>query len=253
MKSNSSNLNVFYVYSHRRKDTGEVFYIGKGKGRRAHTKSGRSELWGRIASKYGFYVSIITDELSEKDALTLEKELILKHDNLCNFTDGGEGISGYRHSEEAKIKIRLAHAGKKQSPEIIEARAAKLRGKKRTAEFGEEVRRRNLGRKASKEARLKMSASRKGKKRSFETIEKVASAHRGMKRSEESRNRMRESQKKRPVICLNKNVEFDSLSDAVRWLISIGFERATKGGVWRSLNSTVNGTAYGFSWKYADV
>ena len=37
--------------------------------------------------------------------------------NLCNLTNGGEGVSGLKHSEESKKKISLFKKGKKLSKE----------------------------------------------------------------------------------------------------------------------------------------
>lgn len=45
--------NSFYTYLHRRNDTGQVFYVGKGKGQRAHDKYKRSAHWKRIVAKHG--------------------------------------------------------------------------------------------------------------------------------------------------------------------------------------------------------
>jgi len=249
----TSQENKFYVYSHIRNDSGNIFYIGKGCARRAYQKSGRSELWTRIANKYGYSVKIIKNKMTEKDAFDLEADLIKKTEGLCNLTSGGEGVSGMVHSDEAREKIRKAHAGKKQSKEIIEARTKKLRGKKRTSEFCEDVRKRNLGRKASEETKRKMSEARKGRKPSKESIEKVAAAHRGLKRSDEARARMSAAQQKRSVFCAETSMLFESIKDAESWLRQNGHPKATKGGIWRSMNRTENGTAYGLTWKYADV
>lgn len=91
----------FYVYIHRRKTTGEVFYIGKGRRRRAWSSSGRNKHWGYVAKKHGFTVEIYTSNLQEWYAFELEKDLIAYYgrvqDNtgpLVNYTDGGEGPSG---------------------------------------------------------------------------------------------------------------------------------------------------------------
>ena len=43
----------FYVYVHKKKSNGEVFYVGKGSGKRAWSSFGRNEIWQRTANKYG--------------------------------------------------------------------------------------------------------------------------------------------------------------------------------------------------------
>lgn len=89
--------NIYYVYIHTRLDTGDVFYVGKGKGRRAWAKWNRNIWWVRIANKYGWTYEITQDNLSEGDAFLLEMWLIAKfrHEGveLCNIGDGGEGMT----------------------------------------------------------------------------------------------------------------------------------------------------------------
>ena len=93
--------NVYYVYVHRRNDTNEVFYVGKGKNRRAYSKTGRNQHWCNIVNKHSYSVEIMEKELSGDSAFDLEKELIkFYRDNghkLANISDGGEGASGCKH------------------------------------------------------------------------------------------------------------------------------------------------------------
>ena len=87
----------FYVYLHRRVSDGSVFYVGKGKGHRAWRWRGtRSPHWTNVASKNGVIVEIVKDGMSECCSFTLEKIVIgaIGVENLCNFSHGGEGVSG---------------------------------------------------------------------------------------------------------------------------------------------------------------
>lgn len=123
----------FYVYVHRRLDTGEVFYVGKGKDKRAYDKRSRNRRWKFIVDKAGYGVEILSDSLTEQQAFDLEISTI-KHyrglgNNLCNVSDGGQGISGYVHTEEAKAKMSTAKAGKAQSEEHKAKRSAALKVK----------------------------------------------------------------------------------------------------------------------------
>lgn len=70
-----NNENRFYVYVHRLKETGEVFYAGKGTGSRMRSQHGRSAAWYDITSKNEWFFEIKTDNLCEKDAI--EQELLL--------------------------------------------------------------------------------------------------------------------------------------------------------------------------------
>lgn len=80
------NTNRFYVYLHRRKDTDEVFYVGKGSGSRAYSTAKRSQKWNIIVQAAGgCYVEYFKTGLTENDALSLESELIAKYqDNIIN-------------------------------------------------------------------------------------------------------------------------------------------------------------------------
>ena len=121
---------MYYVYVHR-KDSGEVFYVGKGCKDRAWSRRHRSALWTRIVKKHGLRVEIIADKLTEAEALRLEIEAIASFGrrNLCNFTDGGDGVSGYRHTDETRKRMADLRRGKQHSEEtrkkISEAHAGR--------------------------------------------------------------------------------------------------------------------------------
>lgn len=111
--------NKFYIYAHYRKTTGEIFYIGKGFGKRAWDRGKKRTLhWHNVVKKNGYTISILHDNLTENEAFTLEKELIKYYGRndlglgpLVNMTDGGEGASGIVVSQETKEKQSLAKKG----------------------------------------------------------------------------------------------------------------------------------------------
>ena len=122
----------FYVYVHRRKTDGSVFYVGKGYGPRLKSLSGRNRYWRNVANKHGWYPDLVYEKLPEACSHYIERILIraIGKSNLCNLTDGGEGPSGMICTEETKEKLRKARLGKPQSPEhAAKSRSAKL-GKK---------------------------------------------------------------------------------------------------------------------------
>jgi predicted XRE-type DNA-binding protein len=124
------NLNKFYVYIYldprklgkykygEYEFDYEPFYIGKGKGNRWKEISGRNNHFKRIINKIikvGLEPIVIKlkESLNEKQSFILENKIIsligrkkLKNGPLINFTDGGEGPSGYKHTEEIKKKLR---------------------------------------------------------------------------------------------------------------------------------------------------
>jgi len=87
------------VYQHRRKDTGEIFYIGIGENRsRAYDKTGRNDIWKRIAQETEYTVEIIKNNISREEAKNIERKLISelgridkKTGILSNKSIGGEG------------------------------------------------------------------------------------------------------------------------------------------------------------------
>jgi len=88
---------MFYVYEYYIIDTLEVFYVGKGTGRRFKDLHNRSNYFLSVYNKYNCAVKIIKDNLSNEEACALEKERIKELRNInqarCNFTDGGTGFS----------------------------------------------------------------------------------------------------------------------------------------------------------------
>lgn len=99
----------FYVYAHFKRDTNKLFYVGKGNGYRYNSVCHRNKYWKNIVNKHGFYSKIIESQLTEQKSF--ESEIFyIKHFKmigceLCNMTDGGEGASGTKRSEEFKLSI----------------------------------------------------------------------------------------------------------------------------------------------------
>lgn len=170
-----------YVYAHRRATDGGVFYIGKGKGRRAWGRTGRNPWWHHVNAKHGFTVEILRDQMPAPCALTLERITIAKIGiaNLANLTDGGGGILGWKHSDEARAKIAAASRGRKMTPAAARAIGDRTRGKK-----------------LSPEHIAKLSAAKAGKKkgpRPAHVRAKIAASHIGIRPTDEALAKMRAS------------------------------------------------------------
>ncbi len=101
---------IYYVYAYIRND-GTPYYIGKGHSRRAYHKS-HTVAVPKNKSK----IIMLETNLSELGAFALERRLIkwwgrkdLNTGILRNLTDGGEGTTGRKLSEETKKKLRIAN------------------------------------------------------------------------------------------------------------------------------------------------
>lgn len=102
--------NRFYVYVHRRLDTGDIFYVGKGSRRRAWSSDRRNTWWKNVVNKSGFDVEIWTEGLEESRAFELEKKLIALFGKLgftlTNLSEGGEGNSGYKYQGDQLVRLQ---------------------------------------------------------------------------------------------------------------------------------------------------
>lgn len=168
--------NQFYVYIYLRED-GTPYYVGKGKGKRAWSNTGRAYKAPNDPER----IIIHTDNLTEEQAFSLEMDLIAHYgrkDNgtgiLRNLTDGGDGVSGYKHSEEECSR-----------------RSERLLGRSLPDSIKKKISESHTGKKLTKETRDKMSKSRMGSKNPsfgkgrpcvvngvrYDTIQQAANAH----------------------------------------------------------------------------
>ena len=208
-------MNDFYVYSLIDPTTNKVFYIGKGKGNRLYkhvndVKNGRHP---NKRNKYlfntinkiltgGFDVRYlkIQEGLTEQEAFVKEKRVIsdIGLENLCNFHPGGKG----------------GNHPAAQTPEAIDKRASKMRGRKLSIEHKNKISQSGLGLKRSNEFRKSQSqrfsgennpmfgkyVSSKtrdilrqkglGRKLSEETKQKISKANTGKKRSPDVKKKL---------------------------------------------------------------
>ena len=76
--------NKFYVYCHKTLD-GKIFYVGKGKSKRAWSKSNRSKAWIEFTANNSYTVDIICENLSEEESLSLEDLTIKNNPGVLNI------------------------------------------------------------------------------------------------------------------------------------------------------------------------
>lgn len=117
-----------------------------------------SVLFHKAIQKYGWdniKHEVLFTNLPEERAKNLEIDLVSHYKNLnlsYNITEGGQGTTGLRKTEEEKENLRRLHIGKKLSEETRRKMSEARRGRPGTM----------LGRKHSEETKKKMSISRSG-------------------------------------------------------------------------------------------
>lgn len=120
-------MRLFYIYAHLTADTNTPFYIGKGSKNRAFVSAHRNPHWRNIVAKHGFRVEFLHRCVNEIEAYYLESFYIKMYGRkdfgglLVNQTDGGEGQSGAKHSEERKKLMSQIITGKILKPVDSEA------------------------------------------------------------------------------------------------------------------------------------
>lgn len=222
-----------YVYLDPRSNPPEPIYVGKGHGKRykdhitkgAKNKHLKNKLNKIQEAGLQPIIEFPKKNISDAEAILLEIELIAKYGRidkktgtLCNWTDGGDGTSGYKHKDETKKLFSKQRKGKPQTPKQYEA---------------------NCGRKPiSEETRLKMSLANKGHARHTpEQIAKLKQFNLGSKRTEETKKLMslqrkgkkqteaqyqancsRDPKNTKQIVCVNNNKIYKSIKSAANEL-----------------------------------
>lgn len=196
---------IFYVYEHWRLDRDECFYVGKGKGNRAYLTKNRNRHHKAICAKLkrigsAFEIRIVASGLSEEEAFRLERERIAfwrgMGCDLTNMTDGGEGVSGLRHSQKTKELWSKQRKGRVVPEEERQKRSATMTGRPKTKEHAA-----NAGRAGG--------LARKGMKWSEESINA-----RRIALINSEKFKLANSARRVPIFCLETNESFLCAKDA---------------------------------------
>jgi len=189
--------NKYYIYAHINPLKNEIFYIGKGSGKRAFVNKRRSTFWYSTAKKYGFIVDILEEGLTEDKAYEREKWYIerigrkdLGKGPLVNHTDGGDkppSNKNKKHSEETKKKMSLSAVGNKNGlGHILKDDLKEKLSKNRIGKNNP-----NWGKVCSDETKEKLREASTGKKHSESSKEKISILKKGKPLSEEHKEALR--------------------------------------------------------------
>lgn len=227
----------FYVYLHRRATDGTVFYVGKGKGRRAWERYGRNDWWKNVFYKNGAILEILYQDLEEFEAFRLEEIVIKNYEmngaNLCNMTSGGEGASGAVPSYKTRIKISRASGGRK----VYSSQGESFE----TAALAEEY---LISIGFTKARKSHISKCAKGLCNSAYLRSWWYEGERPREYIEKSK---RYSNTAKIAVYCSNGMKFDSARDAEKWLKSIGFKKACHSAISES-SKKYTGVAYGLAW-----
>lgn len=234
------------VYLHRNPATNQVFYVGIGARKdRSYFFHHRNRFWKSYVSKHGQpIVEIIEWYEKREDAEAREIQLIKQYGKridktgqLVNICDGGGGIVGYRHTDEAKAAIGRGLIGRKVSDKSLK----RLREDNPSfrPEVKEKIRLSKIGVPRSAETIAKMSKNA-GPRRP-EVAAKIAAALTGRIGALNGRSR--------PVLQIDKNGVVIALHESI-----LQADKNT-GSDFRLISAVCNGkrkTHNGYVWKFKD-
>ena len=153
----------YYVYAWYVKDTNEVFYIGKGTGRRYLNRKRENEFFMRMMKTHDCESKILIDNLDEETAFKLEKVVIaiyrLTDCRLTNVTDGGENppkMCGERPAQWKENQAKAVRKSYRDNPNRGKRQSDAMKSFLKT-DRGKEFTRKSVEAKKTKEFRARQS------------------------------------------------------------------------------------------------
>lgn len=200
----------------------------------------RNQVFYRAIKKYGWdniFHEILYNNLTKEEAEQKEIELIAMYQsNNMNFgyniDNGGSCIDSF--SEEHKRKISDSKKGKHPSEETKRKIRESLTGRKLPEELKHKITEINKNRKFSDEAIKRISESSKNREYTQEQME--------------YRKQMIRKARSQPVYCVEIDMTFGSVPEAMEYIQSIGGTVATRGinsvlkGEWCTSGKLADGT-----------
>ena len=210
----NTNDRIYYVYAWYIKSTNEVFHVGKGKNNRyLDIRTHRNQYFINIVSKHkdDVDVRILQENLTNDEALKLEKETIAKYKKLgqckTNIHEGGCGGNTGKYDDPERSR-KLSIAASKRTGE-----RNSMYGKHHSEKTKKILHDKNIGKKISEEHRQKLIAANTGRKKSKKELEDISKRFKGIPKSKEQYEKMMD--KDCPYhyfVKLNGNIIFDSIS-----------------------------------------
>ena len=206
------------------------------------SRDGSGHAFARALKKHGksdFEIRPFVTCFTKDDLDEMECRLIKEYDTLSpkgyNIQEGG---FGHKCSDQTKLKISKANAGRVFSDDHREKLSKSHKGKSHSSEAKKKIGEASLGRKHTAATLRKISRAKKGKKRSAETIAKLSKAQKGKKLSEGHKKAIFDSNIK-PILDQN-GILYISIKEASMKLgiphcgisrVLHGFQRHTHGFV----------------------
>ena len=188
-------MNNYYTYAYLREDK-TPYYIGKGQKDRLYRRHQKGISVPKNKSRIIFLKQNLTEEESFKHEIYMINVLGRKDLGtgiLHNRTDGGEGASGLKHSEETKRKISEKTKDKMKNEEIRKKISETNTGRVRSEEFKKRVSETSRGRLHSEESKRKIGEASKNRKHSDESKKRMSESQKGILHTEETKRKMSES------------------------------------------------------------